>query len=106
MKRSPIRRNAGLKARSDKRAALMKNERVPLVLEQLAARPTCEAAIVTVCTGRSEHLHEPLTRARGGSITDVANTVAVCHPCHRWIHAHVYEATQLGLLRPSWEATA
>jgi len=44
-------------------------------------------------------LHEPLTRARGGSILDPANTVAVCRSCHDWIHDNPTAATDLGLLR-------
>jgi len=40
-----------------------------------------------------------LTRARGGSILDPANTVAVCRSCHDWIHDNPTAAADLGLLR-------
>ena len=48
-------------------------------------------------------LHEPLTRARGGSITDVNNSVTVCRACHDWIHAHPAKANELRLLLHAWE---
>lgn len=61
----------------------------------------CRAGIGGVCRGVADDVHEPLTRARGGSILDPANALAVCRPCHDWIHANPAEATALGLLRPS-----
>ena len=51
------------------------------------------------CDGLAVDLHEPLTRARGGSILDPANTVAVCRACHDWIHDFPDAATSIGLLR-------
>jgi hypothetical protein len=53
------------------------------------------------CGGLAVDLHEPLTRARGGSILDPANTFAVCRICHEWIHAHPKAATAIGLLTRS-----
>ncbi len=50
------------------------------------------------CDGVAVDLHEPLTRARGGSILDPANTVAVCRACHDWIHDFPDAATSIGLL--------
>ena len=50
------------------------------------------------CNGLAVELHEPLTRARGGSIVDPANTVAICRSCHRWVHDNPEAATQVGLL--------
>lgn len=44
-------------------------------------------------------VHEPLTRARGGSITDPDNGVLLCRRHHEWTHAHPREALELGLLR-------
>lgn len=29
--------------------------------------------------------HELLSRARGGSITDLANIALLCRPCHTWV---------------------
>lgn len=47
--------------------------------------------------------HEPLTRARGGSITDRENVVMVCRSHHSWIHRHPDESHALGLLVHSWD---
>lgn len=35
-----------------------------------------------MCGGRADDLHELVSRARGGSITDPENTVPLCRPCH------------------------
>ena len=77
-----------------------------MVRDELARRELCEAGAVIThaghnarCHGVAVELHEPLTRARGGSILDPANTVAVCRSCHDWIHDHPKAATDLGLLR-------
>ena len=91
-----------------------------MVRDELARRELCEAGLVIRqyrlatygqeyadrlnthayrCNGLAIELHEPLTRGRGGSILDPANTVAICRSCHDWIHAHPAAATDLGLLR-------
>ena len=112
MKRTPLHRRTPLRRVSLKRQRLMQQRRV-FVAEQLARRPDCEAGplirtgneavagygATTPCRRRAVDIHEPLTRARGGSILDVANTVAVCRGCHDWIHTHPESATRLGLLR-------
>lgn len=49
--------------------------------------------------------HEPLTRARGGSVVDPANIVGICRRHHSEIHAEPPWAYELGLLRHSWEAS-
>ncbi|MER6809933.1 hypothetical protein ABT299_11690 [Spirillospora sp. NPDC000708] len=48
--------------------------------------------------------HEPLTRARGGSITDPDNVVLLCRPCHDELGTEPAWAYDLGLLRHSWDA--
>jgi len=92
----------------------MQQRRV-FVADELARRPDCEAGplirtgneavagygATTPCRRRAVDIHEPLTRARGGSILDPANTVAVCRACHDWIHRHPESATRLGLLKGS-----
>lgn len=60
--------------------------------------PMCEVGEAG-CHGRAVDVHEPLTRARGGSITDPGNMVAVCRACHDWIHGHPEAATERGWLR-------
>jgi len=112
MKRTPLHRRTPLRRVSLKRQRLMQQRRV-FVADQLARRPDCEAGplirtgneavagygATTPCRRRAVDIHEPLTRARGGSILDPANTVAVCRGCHDWIHTHPESATRLGLLR-------
>ena len=117
MKRSPLRRRAPLhrggrlarrtplRSVSAKRAKVQQQRRT-MVREELARRELCEAGAMirfgghrSLCAGLAVDLHEPLTRARGGSILDPANTVAVCRSCHDWIHDNPTAATDLGLLR-------
>ena len=111
MKRSPLRRGkpptrrTPLRQVSPKRAKQQRLRRT-MVAEELARRELCEAgARITHaghdarCQGLAIELHEPLTRARGGSILDPANTVAICRSCHDWIHVNPAAATDLGLLR-------
>ncbi len=106
LKSSPI------KPRSKKRAKLMREVRAPLVREILEERPWCERGmyrvknhLVTVAAihefwrvHRSTQVHEKLTRARGGDITDKDNCVALCRACHRWVHEHPAAATEEGWL--------
>lgn len=47
--------------------------------------------------------HEVLTRARGGSITDITNRLWACRRHHSWITDHDVEAVALGLARWSWQ---
>ena len=123
MKRGgPLKRKTPLRSVSKKRQKLQ-GARRELVREQLAVRPQCEAGAQIYmwyrnnfgdtfaqekkrtdrCQGRATDIHEPLTRARGGSIVDLDNTVAVCRRCHDWIHDNPNVATSLGLLQHSWE---
>ncbi len=123
MKRSPLRRRTPLhrggwlarrtplRSVSPKRAKVQRQRR-EMVREELARRELCEAGAKirfgghrSLCAGLAVDLHEPLTRARGGSILDPANTVAVCRSCHDWIHAFPDAATRLGLLRYSHSET-
>jgi len=99
-----LERSARLRPRSAKTAALYRNERVPLVAELFAEPSICE---VPWCTSLATDPHEPLTRARGGSITDRGNVRKVCHP-HNVMFASdeqpwMYE---LGFLVHSWDAAS
>jgi len=110
MKRSPLRRGKPPERRTPLRQVSAKRTKVQrlrraMVAEELAKRELCEAgARITHaghnarCNGLAIELHEPLTRARGGSILDPANTVAICRSCHDWIHANPAAATSVGLL--------
>lgn len=107
MKRSgPIQRRTPLRRVSPK-TAKRNRQRAKFRREILLERPRCEAgnSIWTIdpsyadCGRVAVDLHEPLTRARGGSVLDPANVVATCRACHEWIHRYPLRATEIGLLR-------
>lgn len=117
-----MKRGGPLRRVSKKRASIQ-GARRKLVREQLALRPQCEAGEpihlyyvdhfgrafawekfkTDRCQGRATDIHEPLMRSRGGSIVDVGNTISVCRRCHDWIHGNPEAATEVGLLKNSWE---
>ena len=131
-RRTPLRAKSGLKRKTRLRSMSPKRRRdqrtrSEMVREELAKRELCEAgariyqyrlatygqtnadrlnATAHSCAGLAIELHEPLTRARGGSILDPANTVAICRSCHNWIHDHPKGATELGLLQSTNSGTA
>ena len=113
--KTPLKRKTPLKPISDKRRKLQAQRRT-FVREQLQARPGCEAGPIISdyyrtnpvlvesrveyrCNNQAVDIHEPLTRARGGSIVDVDNSMAVCRMCHDWIHRNPQLATDLHLLK-------
>jgi hypothetical protein len=67
-------------------------------------RPLC---FVPWCGHWADDLHEPLTRARGGSITDPENAFPLCRPHHDEVtfrpESELGWAYDLGLLRHSWD---
>ena len=109
-RRTPLHRGGWLARRTPLRSvsakrAKVQQQRRTMVREELARRELCEAGAMirfggyrSLCAGLAVDLHEPLTRARGGSILDPANTVAVCRACHDWIHDFPAAATSIGLL--------
>lgn len=66
--------------KSEKRKAV-EHERWRAKADYLAEHQFCEMA-GSMCVGRPLDIHERLSRGRGGSITDPANFVALCRPCH------------------------
>lgn len=96
---SALRRRTALRPVSDKRAAIA-DERRALVTKLLLAHPVCEFCRQS----DSQHVHERLTRARGGSILDESNCVCLCPTCHRYVHDHPDYAGRMGLLVHSWDA--
>lgn len=119
MKRSPLRRGAGLtrrrplyqrtplrattglqrrkppRQRSPMMEKLYREVRGPLVEKILEERPLCQRCLMA----RSAQVHEVVTRARGGSIIDEENCRALCSDCHGWIHDHPRLATEEGWLK-------
>jgi len=51
-------------------------------------------------------VHEIKTRARGGSITDPMNCIALCRSCHRFITENPAFAETHGFIVPSWAGEA
>jgi hypothetical protein len=100
-KPSPL-RTASIRPVSAKRAA--ENRKRRKVVDALwpdrpaCARPGCERA--------ADDIHEPLTRARGGSITDRDNMIPLCRSCHDEVtftpESELGWAYEAGLLRHSW----
>lgn len=54
------------------------------------------------CTRYADDVHEPLTRARGGSITDPANMAPLCRTDHDEVQKGPAWAYDLGLMAHSW----
>jgi hypothetical protein len=80
-------------------------ERRAMVKQLYPERPRCARP---GCARMADDLHEPLTRARGGSITDPGNQVPLCRTCHDEItfrpESELQWAYDLGLLVHSWDA--
>lgn len=100
-RRKPLARYTRLRYRSKKTAAKYVERRV-LVAELFLYPTVCE---VPDCTERATDPHEPLTRARGGSILDRENVLLLCRSHHRWAHDHPAEAEASGLLVHSWDGS-
>ncbi len=79
MKRSPMRRFSA-KARN-----LISGRRACCAAVNERSGGRCEVKGPT-CTGGGEHVHEKLSRAQGGDITDENNCLHVCLRCHNAIH--------------------
>ena len=91
---------APLRPRSAARAALYVKRRA-LVAQLLADRPSCEAKIAGLCTGRTVDLHELLSRARAGStaasLLNPDGILALCRACHDHVTTHPAWAEGHGL---------
>ena len=63
-----------------------------------------DGAVCERCkTCQADDVHELKTRARGGSILDRDNCVALCRPCHTWVTENPAAAREQGWLKNSWE---
>ncbi len=93
-KRTPLNRQ------SAKAKALVTPRKKCIAAVRARSGNRCEVRIATICTGWHDHTHEIKARSAGGSITDPANCLAVCYPCHRWIDEHANAARELGFIAP------
>lgn len=99
MKRSPLSQKPSRKRRPEIAArkrliAAMKRNGPVLCAWQV---PVWDYAVIIQCTGYADDLHEILSRARGGSISDPANCIPLCRPHHTWVTEHPIEAKEMGL---------
>lgn len=86
MKRSkPLARTGRLRAVSVKRQRENRERRAMVAAMTGGERPLCAAWLAVQpewCTRWADDAHEPLSRARLGSITDPANCRFLCRACH------------------------
>jgi len=85
--------------RSRKQQQVYREQRIPLVKKVLEDQPVC----IRCFRAPSTDVHELKSRARGGSITDESNVVAICRNCHTWITTHPAEAEAAGWSKHSWD---
>lgn len=101
---SALRRRAPLRAVSVKRQAENRVRRA-MAGALWPERPACAWP---GCTSLADDVHEPLTRARGGPVTDPGNAVPLCRPHHDHVtftrESGLGDAYEHGLLRHSWDA--
>lgn len=115
-------RRAEIRKVSAKRAAENRDRRA-MVAAMFPEQPLCVVymlsqdkpglipdGVLSQCGRWADDVHEPLTRARGGSIVDPENAVPPCRPCHDVLtfrpESELVWAYQCGLLVHSWDATA
>lgn len=81
----PFRLRAPLKPVSAKRQRENRERRAMITVLTGGEQPLCAVWVARRpdwCTRWADDAHEPLSRARLGSITDPANVVFVCRACH------------------------
>lgn len=88
-----------IKHRSAKMEKVYRTRRRNLVAKLLLDRPFCQRCLQS----RSQDIHELKSRARGGSITDESNLVALCRECHTWVTINPLLAKEQGWLKNSWD---
>lgn len=93
MKRSPINRVSKKKRSADQ---LLRQVRV-LVLERAAGMCECGCERPH---GPSPHVHHILRRSQGGG-HDPANLLVLSAQHHAWVHEHIQDAIDRGLLARS-----
>lgn len=93
-------RTAALPRESPKRRRANRVRAAVIADLGLERGPGCE---VPWCAEPWQDGHEPLTRARGGSITDRANTKLVCRTHNEELTREPQWGYDLGFLIHSWE---
>ncbi|TDD97576.1 HNH endonuclease signature motif containing protein [Actinomadura rubrisoli] len=75
-------------------------ERHKVVHATFGDAPLCRAP---GCGRLADDIHEPLTRGRGGSVTDPSNMVPLCRTCHGLVQLGPPWAYEFGLMAHSWD---
>ena len=101
----PLVKRSRINSVSKKRAG-MSTDRAALRLRVLERSPRCEAVIEPLCSYHATDVHEIKTRARGGSILDDDNCLALCRGCHRWITDNPKWALENGYVVHAWDGPA
>jgi len=94
-----------LKPISAKRKSQTKARRELIAAVMERDRNSCQARIEG-CSHHATDVHELKTRARGGSILEMSNCIALCRSCHSWITEHPAWASAHGFMLHSWDGEA
>lgn len=89
-----------MRAMSKKRAKLMR-EIGPMRAQFVRDNPVCQIQS-PVCSGRSEHCHEKLSRGRGGSLSDLDNLMSSCDLCNTFVSDNPAWSEERGFLVSSY----
>lgn len=99
--RAPIKAVSLKRARQNRERAAMADRLYP------GRREGAVLCAVPWCPRLADDLHEPKTRARGGSITDEDNCAPLCRPHHTQVtdgpESQLQWAYDLGILVHSWD---
>jgi hypothetical protein len=99
---SSLERGGPIRAVSAKRAAenRVRAKVIAVLFPVYEPPPLCDCG----CGRLADDVHEILSRARGGSITDPPNMAVVARPCHTAITDEAFpDAYPKGLSRHSWD---
>jgi hypothetical protein len=106
-----LQRHQGIRPVSAKRRAENRQRRAMITGLAGGERPLCAVWLLIQpewCTRWADDAHEPLSRARLGSIVDPENCRFLCRACHDVLtfrpESELQWAYNLGLLRHSWHA--
>lgn len=98
---TPLQRQARISPVSKKRAK-ENRLRAKVIAATWPERPRCDCG----CGRWADDVHEILSRARGGSITDRRNMAALARVCHDKVTNEDPLFYSLGLVVHSWEVAA
>lgn len=104
-RKTPLEGTAGLARVTPLRAVSSKRRKANQVRRDAVYATFGDApgCVVPGCWRLADDVHEPLTRGRGGSITDPTNMAPLCRPHHTEItDTEPAWAYELGLLIHSW----